>query len=213
MRLCADLIQEWLKMEFEKKEFLTSFAASENYPDYHYPEIAVLGRSNVGKSSMINALCNTQKLVKTSGQPGKTRLINYFLINKMFCLVDLPGYGYAKVSKIEKEKWKDRIEGYLMKSKNLICVFHLIDIRHEPTKDDVLMHEWLVYFRIPYVVIATKSDKISKNQCHQQKIKIAEQLKLPIISSIIEFSTIKKVGIRTIQNMLDEILSKEETTS
>ena len=143
-------------------EFVTSVVNLEQLPRESLPEIALTGRSNVGKSSMINALCNTQKLVKTSGQPGKTRLINYFLINQMFCLVDLPGYGYAKVSKTEKEKWKDRIEGYLMKSKNLICVFHLIDIRHEPTKDDILMHEWLVYFRIPYVVIATKYDKISK---------------------------------------------------
>jgi len=140
------------------------------------PEIAFVGRSNVGKSSLINMLTKQKKLCKTSGTPGRTRLINYFLINDNVYFVDLPGYGYAKASKTEVDGWQSMIEPYLVENENLKCVAMLIDSRIEPTAQDKQMLKFLNYYQIPFVIIATKCDKFGKSQVKPQMQKLANSL-------------------------------------
>lgn len=149
-------------MIIKQARFITSLANYGPYPELGPPEIAICGKSNVGKSSLINRLTRHSKLAKISGTPGKTRLINLFAINDDFTLVDLPGYGFARVSKSEKLRWQDMIEGYFQKTVLLRHVLHLVDIRHDPTNDDINMHRFLLETGIPYTVIATKADKISR---------------------------------------------------
>ena len=151
-------------MIIKKARFLLSQSNFGSFPQQGMQEIAMAGKSNVGKSSLINSLTRHSKLAKTSSAPGKTRLINYYSINDDFMLVDLPGYGFAKAPKSEQEKWSQMIEGYLTGSENLKHVFHLVDIRHTPTKEDVMMIEYLRHYDIPFSVIATKADKLSKAQ-------------------------------------------------
>ena len=150
-------------MIIKKCEFLKSAVLQNQYPELNLPEIAFSGRSNVGKSSLINSLLNRKKLVKISSNPGKTRLINFFLINEQLVMVDLPGYGYAAVSKSEKQSWGKMIEDYLTSRENLKNVVLLVDIRHEPTADDKLMYDFLKYYRRSVIVVATKLDKITKS--------------------------------------------------
>ena len=149
-------------MEIKQADFVTSMANYEEIPPIDLPQLAVVGKSNVGKSSLINALCNRKKLCKTSSTPGKTRLINVFLINEQFHLIDLPGYGFAKVDKAEKKRWGEMMERYFRESELLRHVLHLVDIRHEPTQDDITMNRFLREMNIPFTVVATKSDKISR---------------------------------------------------
>ena len=151
-------------MIVKKAQFVQSMSAFREFPGQGLPEIAMVGKSNVGKSSLINNLTRNSKLARTSSEPGKTRLVNLYLINEAFFLVDLPGYGFAKASKQEKDKWAGMIEGYLQGSKHLKRVFQLVDIRHAPTEDDQLMVEYLRHYDIPFTVIATKADKLSKAQ-------------------------------------------------
>lgn len=151
-------------MIVRKAQFVQSLSAFREFPGQGMPEIAMVGKSNVGKSSLINNLTRNGKLAKTSSEPGKTRLVNLFLINESFFLVDLPGYGFARASKQEKDKWAGMIEGYLVNSKHLRRVFQLVDIRHAPTQDDQMMVEYLRHYDIPFTVIATKADKLSKAQ-------------------------------------------------
>lgn len=151
-------------MVIKKAAFVKSLSAFGDYPGQGLPEIAMVGKSNVGKSSLINNLTGNSKLARTSSEPGKTRLVNLFLINECFFLVDLPGYGFARASKQERAKWAGMIEGYLQNSDNLKRVFQLVDIRHTPTEDDQLMVEYLRHYDIPFTVIATKADKLSKAQ-------------------------------------------------
>ena len=151
-------------MIVKKAQFVQSLSAFKEFPGQGLPEIAMVGKSNVGKSSLINNLTRNSKLARTSSEPGKTRLVNLYLINEAFFLVDLPGYGFAKASKQEKDKWAGMIEGYLQGSKHLKRVFQLVDIRHAPTEDDQLMVEYLRHYDIPFTVIATKADKLSKAQ-------------------------------------------------
>ena len=151
-------------MEIKKAKFVQSLSAFREFPGQGLPEIAMVGKSNVGKSSLINNLTRNSKLARTSSEPGKTRLVNLFLINESFFLVDLPGYGFARASKQEKDRWAEMIEGYLRQSQNLKRVFQLVDIRHAPTSDDQLMVEYLRHFEIPFTVVATKADKLSKAQ-------------------------------------------------
>ncbi len=152
----------------KQARFVTSVADASKTPDYGVPEIAIAGKSNVGKSSFINFMVNQNKLAKTSQEPGRTRLLNYFEINNgEYYFVDLPGYGYAKVNKQEKQKWGGLIENYLRTSERLINVFVLIDIRHEPTDDDKMLINYLYTYNIPFTIIATKADKLSRSQ--QQK--------------------------------------------
>ena len=149
-------------MEIKQASFVTSLAKYHEEPPIQLPQLAVVGKSNVGKSSLINSLCNRRKLCKTSATPGKTRLINVFLINEEFHLVDLPGYGFAKVDKAEKKRWGDMMDTYFQESNYLMHVLHLVDIRHEPTKDDIAMNKYFRQMDIPFTVVATKADKISR---------------------------------------------------
>lgn len=149
-------------MEIKQASFVTSLAKYNENPPIQLPQLAVVGKSNVGKSSLINSLCNRRKLCKTSATPGKTRLINVFLINEEFHLVDLPGYGFAKVDKAEKKRWGDMMDTYFQESNYLMHVLHLVDIRHEPTQDDIAMNKYFRQMDIPFTVVATKADKISR---------------------------------------------------
>ena len=151
-------------MTIKKAKFVRSMSAFGVFPEQGLPEIAMVGKSNVGKSSLINNLTGNSKLARISSEPGKTRLVNLFLINDCFFLVDLPGYGFARASKQEKDRWAGMIEGYLKDSENLKRVYQLVDIRHAPTEDDQLMVEYLRHYDIPFTVVATKADKLSKAQ-------------------------------------------------
>ena len=151
-------------MIVKKSKFVKSMSAFAAFPGQGLPEIAMVGKSNVGKFSLINNMTGNSKLARTSSEPGKTRLVNLYLINESFFLVDLPGYGFAKAPKQEKQKWADMIEGYLRGSEHLKRVFQLVDVRHAPTEDDQLMVEYLRHYDIPFTVVATKADKLSKAQ-------------------------------------------------
>lgn len=186
-------------------EFITSVGKIVQRTDYPI-EIAVAGKSNVGKSSFINFLCNNKKLAKTSKEPGRTRLLNYFDINKgEFVLVDLPGYGFARVSAAEKIKWGNLIEGYLQNSKGLKNVFILLDIRHMPTKDDVDMLKYMYFYHIPFTIITTKSDKLSRSAYLRQKKSIADYLGVGT-DNIIVTSASDKTGYGEVCCKIDEII-------
>ena len=175
------------------------------------PQIAVAGKSNVGKSSFINFIVGDGKLARTSKLPGRTRLINYFLINENlpegeFLLADLPGYGFAKVSDAEKLKWADLLEQYLGKEKMLKHVFFLVDIRHDPTRDDVTMYNYLFKTNLPYTVVATKADKISKSQVKNRCRAIANFLKIAE-GNIIPVSSTDKTGKEAVFARIEAVLS------
>lgn len=181
-------------MEIKQAEFITSAVVKGQYPKDGISEIAFVGRSNVGKSSLINSLTNRRKLAKTSSTPGKTRLINFFLINNEFYFVDLPGYGYAKVSKEEKATWGKIIESYLLKRPQLKTVILLLDCRREPTEDDILMNNWIKYYGYEIIYVATKSDKLTKNETVKSEKLIRETLKLNKDEKILYFSSLSKAG-------------------
>ena len=149
-------------MTIRSAKFILSLDRLRPFPGQGLPEIAMAGKSNVGKSSMINSVLGNSKLARISSAPGKTRLINFFKVNDQFWLVDLPGYGFAKAPKAECDRWAAMIEGYLQGSEHLKRVLHLVDIRHEPTRDDQMMVEYLRHYDIPFTVVATKADKLSK---------------------------------------------------
>lgn len=151
-------------MIIKRCDFITSAAHNSQYPVSDLPEVAFVGRSNVGKSSIINSMLNRKSLVKVSSKPGKTRLINFFAVNEELMLVDLPGYGYAAVSQAEKQKWGKMIEDYLTVRENLKSVVLLVDIRHKPTGDDKLMYDFIKYYREKAIVVATKLDKIKRSE-------------------------------------------------
>lgn len=181
-------------------------------PDSKYNEVAFAGKSNVGKSSLINALMNRKSLARTSAQPGKTQTINFYNINDAMYLVDLPGYGYAKASQSEKEKWGKMIENYLHTSKKLQAVFLLIDIRHDPSANDKMMYEWMVHQGFAPIIIATKLDKIKRSQIQKQVKAIREGLQVEPGTIIIPFSAETKQGREEIWELIDSfVLPKEES--
>ncbi|NRF91461.1 YihA family ribosome biogenesis GTP-binding protein [Paenibacillus frigoriresistens] len=151
-------------MKVNQAEFIISAVGPSQYPEDALPEIALAGRSNVGKSSLINCMISRKNLARTSSQPGKTQTLNYYKINQDLYFVDLPGYGYAKVSKTKREQWGKFIESYLMNRETLRLVMQLVDLRHPPSKDDQAMYEWLRHNDVPVIVIATKADKIPKSR-------------------------------------------------
>src|SRR5690625_319674 len=153
-----------MKMKINKAEILTSGVSTEHYPNDRLPEIALAGRSNVGKSSFINRMIQRKNLVRTSSKPGKTRTLNFYKINESFYFVDVPGYGYAKVSKQERMKWAQMMEEYFTARKDLRIVVQIIDVRHSPTEDDQQMYDYLKYYDIPALIIGTKFDKLKKNE-------------------------------------------------
>jgi GTP-binding protein len=169
------------------------------------PEVAFSGKSNVGKSSLINALMNRKSLARTSGQPGKTQTINFYHINNALYYVDLPGYGYAKVSETTKGKWGKMIENYLKTSTQLKIVFLLLDIRHEPSENDKSMYDWIVYQGFYPVIIATKLDKINRSQIQKQIKIIKEGLQVTPGTKILPFSALSKQGREEIWACIDEI--------
>ena len=175
-------------------------------PDNRFPEVAFAGKSNVGKSSLINALMNRKSLARTSSQPGKTQTINFYNINDALYFVDLPGYGYAKVSLEIKEKWGKMIENYLKKSKQLKLVFLLVDIRHEPSENDRTMYDWMLKMGFQPVVIATKLDKINRSQTQKQVKLIRDGLRASKDSVIIPFSAESKQGRDEIYALLDQLV-------
>ncbi|MDT8719132.1 YihA family ribosome biogenesis GTP-binding protein [Clostridium sp. 19966] len=193
-------------MEIKQSEFITSAVVKGQYPKDELPEIAFVGRSNVGKSSIINAFTNRRHLAKVGNTPGKTRLINFFLINNSFYLVDLPGYGYAKVSKVEKEKWGKIMEEYLVGRAFLKKVVLLVDSRRAPTEDDILMLDWIKYHGYKVVVIATKIDKLTKNELAKNQKIIKDTLKISD-EELLLFSSVKKNNKEEIINYLFEDLS------
>lgn len=180
-------------MKIKQAQFITSVTGNAAFPGRGLPQIAVLGKSNVGKSSLINCLANQKKLAKTSQQPGKTRLINIFLFNEDFHLVDLPGYGYAKVSKDMQEDWMRMMDEYLCESQHLTHLLHLVDIRHEPTANDKVIAEWIRESGIPCTVVATKADKLSKSQQIRAVGVIAKSLDVDK-SDILPFSSVNRQG-------------------
>ncbi len=175
----------------KKVEFIKSAVKPKDYPPPTKPEVAVVGRSNVGKSSLINAIFK-RSIAKVSANPGKTRLINFFSLNDKIYFVDLPGYGYAAVSKKEREKWKEMIENYFYNRDNLKLVLLLVDSRYKPTNLDILMKEWLESLDIPYVIVATKVDKL--NQSEKAKLKKQIKTTLDIKDNIPIFLTSAKEG-------------------
>lgn len=193
-------------MKIVKSDLHAIAVNPKQYPQDDLPEIALAGRSNVGKSSFINSMINRANLARTSGKPGKTRTINFYIINDSFRFVDLPGYGYAQVSKAEKNKWGKIIEEYLVQRKNLKEVVLVVDIRHEPTNQDLQMYQWIKSFGYSGIVIATKADKISKGS-YQKHVKIVrEKLGVQDSSLIIPYSAEKKTNKDKVWDVFKEIL-------
>lgn len=172
-------------------------------PDTGMPEVAFAGKSNVGKSSLINGLMNRKSLARTSGQPGKTQTINFYKVNREMYLVDLPGYGYARVSQSEKEKWGKMIERYLHTSRNLKAVFLLIDIRHAPSANDCQMYEWILHNGFRPIIIATKLDKLKRSQVQKNLKILREGLRLEKDVTVIPFSAETKQGREEIWELID----------
>ena len=196
-------------MIIKKAEILISAVKKEQYPDMTVPEIAFAGKSNVGKSSMINALLNRRSLARTSSQPGKTQTLNFYNINDEFNFVDLPGYGYAKVSKAEQGKWAPMIDTYLHYRQQLREVFLLVDIRHEPGKNDQQMYEWIKSSGFTGYVIATKADKLSRSQQIKSLNVIKKALNIKDVNLIYPFSASSKLGVKEIWTLFEEILADE----
>ena len=190
----------------------TVIGVTSKIPDNQLPEIAFAGKSNVGKSSLINALMNRKSLARTSAQPGKTQTINFYNINDELYFVDLPGYGYAKVSQQEKEKWGKMIEKYLHRSKVLQAVFLLVYIRHEPSANDRQMYEWILANGYHPIVIATKLDKINRSQIAKQVKLVKQGLGVDKDTIVIPFSAETKQGREEIYALIDQLTGKEEVT-
>ncbi|MCT4509407.1 MAG: ribosome biogenesis GTP-binding protein YihA/YsxC [Tepidibacter sp.] len=180
-------------MKIRSSEIVMSAVNRDQYPVEGIPEVAFVGRSNVGKSSSINSLLNRRNFARVSQTPGKTRTINFYLINNEFFFVDLPGYGYAKVSKTEKAGWGKIMERYLTGRDELCRIYLLVDIRHEPTNDDKAMYDWIKYFGYDCTVVATKADKIARGK-HQKHMSIIKKKLGLTVEKIIPVSSLKKTG-------------------
>lgn len=195
-------------MIIKSAELETVCGVTSKLPDNQMPEFAFVGRSNVGKSSLINKLVNRKALARTSQQPGKTQTINYFRLNDSFYFVDLPGYGYAKVSKELQAKWGKMIERYLLKSKQLKLIFQLVDIRHEPSAGDKQMHDWIAANKLPSIVLVTKADKVSRSQISKQLAMIRKELKLKSSDRLIACSKETGLGFDEVWGVMEEYLNE-----
>ncbi|AQS53069.1 putative GTP-binding protein EngB [Jeotgalibaca dankookensis] len=193
-------------MQVHDAEIIISAVSPKQYPDTGLPEFALAGRSNVGKSSFINKLINRKALARTSSKPGKTQTLNYYLINKMFYFVDVPGYGYAKVSKTERAKWGEMLETYFTTRTTLLHVLLMVDFRHPPTADDIQMKEFIDYYDIPYTVVATKCDKIKRGKWNQHASIIKKAMNLPSMDSLIIFSSETGEGKEKVWKLLEQYL-------
>lgn len=197
-------------MKVKTSDIAITAVMPSQYPVDDLPEIAMIGRSNVGKSSTINTILNRKNLARVSANPGKTRTINFYIINKEFYLVDLPGYGYAKVARSDRAAWGKMIETYLSTRNALQEVLLLVDIRHTPSEDDVLMYNWLRQYGYGSIVIATKSDKISKNQQQKSMKVIRETLGMPTNAQIVPISSLKKLGIDKLWGALESLFIENQ---
>lgn len=199
-------------MVIKRAEFVTSLAQFGPFPGQGLPEVALAGKSNVGKSSLINRLTGQNKLAKTSSAPGKTRLINVYCLNEALALVDLPGYGFAKVSQQEKQRWAGMIEGYLSGSPHLAHVLQLVDLRHAPTQDDQTMVSYLRHYNLPFTVVATKADKLSRAERNRNLPLICRTLSVQPWE-IIPFSAEDGTGRVPILELLDQVLTAAEPSN
>lgn len=193
-------------MKIKSVNLTISAVRRSQYPTDNLPEYLLIGRSNVGKSSFINTLINRKNFARTSGRPGKTQTINFYNINEEFYLVDAPGYGYANVSKAKRKKFGLMIEDYIINRPNLKQVFLLIDFRHRPTSDDIMMYNYLKYYKIPVTIVAAKADKVGITSHQKQRSLILDDLDLVVGDDFILFSNVSKLG-------KEEILKKIEITS
>ncbi len=197
-------------MNLNRTSLAISAVNKNQYPQTNLPEIALVGRSNVGKSSLINTLINRRNFARTSSSPGKTRTINFYDIDGKIMLVDLPGYGYAKISKTEQDKWGEMIEEYLKIRENIAVIILIIDIRHEPSKQDIQMYQWLKYFGYKTIIVCTKSDKISKSEIVKNINTVKKTLALDIDDKVLSFSSQTKTGKeelwKEISGFIDEVL-------
>ena len=198
-------------MKINDVYLVVSAVRRSQYPDDDLKEILLLGRSNVGKSSFINCITNRKKLARTSNTPGKTRNLNFYLLNNNFYIVDVPGYGYAQVSKKEQQKFGLMIEEYLQKREKLVRTFLLVDARHKPSEDDVLMYKFLKYYNKPVTVIATKIDKIPKSKKDKSIKLILDTLKLEMGDDFLTFSSETGEGKQEILSKIEDLISFEET--
>jgi GTP-binding protein len=195
-------------MHITAAEFITSAVKPSQYPPGDLPEIAFAGRSNVGKSSLINTLVNRKKLVKTSSTPGRTQLINFFKINQVMYFVDLPGFGYAKVPAAVRKKWGPMVERYIAARSNLLGLVVLLDIRREPGSGENDLMDWLEHYRIPYLPVITKSDKLSKNKQIGRRAAIAKKLGMDA-GNLILFSAKTRLGVPDLWEAITELMSEE----
>ena len=193
-------------MIINKSELETVAVKPSQYPEPDLAEIAFAGRSNVGKSSLLNLITGRKRLAHVSGNPGKTRTINFYRINDAFRIVDLPGYGYAKVSKSVSADWGQMMEKYLSSRENLLKVVQLVDIRHAPSKQDVQMYDYLRHYGLDGIVVATKADKISRNQLQKQIKLIRQTLKLSADDIVIPVSALKRTGYDELLDVMEQIL-------
>ncbi|NPV90173.1 MAG: YihA family ribosome biogenesis GTP-binding protein [Firmicutes bacterium] len=196
-------------MKIVSAEFVISAASPSQFPEEGFPELALVGRSNVGKSSLINRLVGRRSLAKTSSTPGKTRLLNFYRINNAWHWVDLPGYGYAQVSKSMRRDWQGLIEKYLRNRPQLRGVIQLVDIRHPPTENDRQMFEWLTHWGFPVVVVATKADKIARGRWPQHLKTVREGLNLSPSFPLVLFSSEKGIGVEELGKLIEELLTSK----
>lgn len=178
--------------------FIKSATLVEQYPQHDLPEIAFIGRSNVGKSSLLNTLVNKKNLARTSNSPGRTQVINFFNVEDRICFVDLPGYGFAKVPQAIKDQWQPMIETYLTQRANLQTVVLILDARHRPTQQDRMMRDWLGSYQIPMITVATKIDKLATTKVQPQIKLLRETLRIPLTEQVLPFSALTKEGLQAI---------------
>lgn len=195
-----------IHMKVNKAEIVISAVSEKQYPNDKWPEIALAGRSNVGKSSFINKLINRKNLARTSSKPGKTQTLNFYNINDLFYFVDVPGYGYAKVSKKEREKWGNMMEEYFSLRDTLRLTVLIVDIRHQPTEDDRLMYDFLKHYEIPVLVIATKLDKIPKNKRDTHLKRVISTLEMDEDDAVLSFSAETSEGKEEVWSYLDNFI-------
>lgn len=194
-------------MIIKSSDYAISAVKEEQYPKDNLPEIALAGRSNVGKSSLINSLLGRKNLARTSSQPGKTQTLNFYVVNQDFYLVDVPGYGYAKVSQVQRQKFGEMIQDYLETRENLQGLILLTDSRHEPTKDDVAMYNYALYLNLPILVICTKIDKVKKSQDNKVIANLNKKLDLAYDNvSVLTYSAVKKTHVKEVWDWIEQNL-------
>ena len=193
-------------MKINKVDLVISAVRRSQYPTGNKPEFLLVGRSNVGKSSFINTLINRKNYARTSSSPGKTQTINFYLVNDQFYLVDAPGYGFAKLGKAKKKKFGLMMEDYLTNRENLKQVFMLVDFRHKPSSDDIMMYNFLKYYKIPVTIVATKSDKIGITKHQAQRNLLMNDLDLVVGDDFVVFSNITKAGKSEVYEKIERIV-------